>query len=53
MPEQMNGELLLYAGLALLIAGAIACVVAVAALWLYHRRLKNQLTDEYGAPERY
>lgn len=52
MGEYMDGQLLFYAGVALLVLGAVAGVIALVLLVLAHRRLDKQLTREYGGKRR-
>lgn len=48
MAGHMDGRLLFYGGVALLVIGALAGAIALVLLILAHHRLKKQLTREYG-----
>lgn len=52
MAEHIDGQILLYSGLALLGLGVIAGVIALVALTFVHRRLDKQLTQEYSDKRR-
>lgn len=52
MEGYMDGQPLFYAGIALLVIGAVGIVIAVILLTLAHRRLNKHLTQEYGDKRR-
>lgn len=52
MGAYVNGQLLFYGGIALLVVGAVAGIISVVFLTLAHRRLNRQLTREYGDKRR-
>lgn len=52
MPEWVNGEVVFYAGIALMAAAAISAIVSALILGTAKKKLNKRLDAEYGCRKR-